>query len=828
MATNDRKINIYQARLFSLTGLKERFLDLLVDDLAAVAQAAFFGITGTLHAENLIGLDNSGGGSTFSVDITGAQKVLTGEGKTVDLSQITGVGITESIPFENTGAVTYYVGVKFAEVEWGVENNPQRSDPEYPSLKQTYGEVDNPDSVADNTTYIRLVINGITESGVDHSGRTVRVWLVDPVSPNEAVAFFEGTSAYSSPNNYVDIPYSGADGPLGQDTGVDPPSTTASDYKVFIEGVTWKKNTDLRNDSDYAFIGLITGGTPPTFDTDDQVPVLRVTLDTAYDSTLGGGRGRVIEADAGAVEVNTATTTGDKLRAQLRLERTGNTGNMQFHLQMLMGDEKAIPIAALEPLRDGVALLEEEDVTCSGTVINFTRGPVDLYDLSLRVNPALHLVYLKDTDPGDGAEDGLYLISSIPSLNGMVLRDMDGAVVAFTATTAKCTVLHPACVFSNALPNPLVGTGVLDYWTGFLLTLRDGQENNKYMRVLPEGGGQVLIYDGGASSPAAITDTRPRELIRIDPNVIGTDLEWPMKIRRSVIIRGGEVGSLPQESDYDRDGLRIWDADGDALARDPAFPFCVDYGFPEDVPTFHTWPMAGIEQNGAPIRGHHFRDDFMYHNSKWNSGANAPQHYVAIGTGSGDVVAKTGAAGQKYGTGCVELETGALTGESAILYGPQCCNMDTDFDFRWCFRARLRFDESSLQDFTLVQIGLLGGANAIYFERSGTGYWHLKANGTDVSLTVNQPQSKYQWLSLVIFQSIVFWAIAIKDNSATNYGSGAVAIPSLSGVADVLQPTALIQTTENAAHKMQLGYWEWWDREALYGRFGTSYNLNHP
>jgi hypothetical protein len=826
MATNDKKINIYQGRLFSLTGMKEQFLDLLWDELGAVAEAAFFGKTGTLHATDIIELNNSGGGSTFTVDLTGGATKVFADGHTIDLSLITGTGITEDIPCENSVGVDYYVGVKYAEVEYGVENNPRRGDPEYPSLKQTYGELDNPDSVADNATYIRLVINAITESGVDHSGRTVRVWLVDPVSPNEAVAFFEGTSAYSAPNNYVDIPYSGADGPLGQDTGVDPPSTTATDYKVFIEGVTWKRNTDLRNNPDYAFLGIITGGTPPTFDMSDQEPILRITLDTAYDSTIGGGAGRIIEVDSGAVEMNTPGSSGDTHRAQLRLNRLGGgSSNMDFMLEIIQPDSDTIPLAVVAAMSDlGSGFLQEEEpVTLAASTVTLTRGGVNLTWGDIRLNNKLHLIWLHDLD--DATDEGLYAIQAF-GVNTIGVYDLDGSFPAFTATIGKATILHPRLVISGPGVFPL--SPMLDWWEGSILTLSDGEHTPAPLRILPETrNGKIIVYD---ASLQGVTYYDPREMLEVDPDAVGKDDEYPFKIRRSVVLNAGTIGAPPEEPDYRRDGLRIYNAAGSAIERDPRFALAVDYGEPEEVPTTPgaSWPMSGIDVDGGFHRGHHFRDDFMYHPAKWNLTANAPPPYFATALGGSSVVAVDGSTHRKYGHGCCELEATGAPNDEVVLYAPQCMNLDVDYDFRWVFRARIRLDDGSDLLNSRVQIGLGGGANFYFFERSGANIWNMVTSGpTYTVLPVSQPVGLYQWLSIMVFDGSVIWSIATKGFPSVNTGSGLVATGALSGTLDILYPFCVIRTLDGSVQQLQLDYWEWWDRETIYARFGNSYNLQH-
>lgn len=490
MATNDKKINLYHRRLLSLTSIKDNFLDYLVDSIRSLAQSMFIFSSGILDGD-AIGINNSGGGNTFTLDLTNASKVLVANGEVIDLSQITGVGITESIPFENTASATYYIGIKHQEVPFGIEANASTGDPEYPSWKQTYGEKDYPDSVSDNTTYIRLIINSITESGVDHSGRTVRVWLVDPVSLVEGTAYYEGTVVYDAPNNYVDIPYSGASGPLGQDTSVDPPSTTNTDYEVFIEGATWKKNTDLSADSNYAYLGEGTGGTPPTFDPTVQDLLFTNSLDTSYDGPTGSGSGRRIIVDSGAIELVSSYMINDAHGAQLRLTRHGASKNCEMHLEVIGSkDQEGSFLVTLDPVKDPAdTTLQDSDAVTLNAIdgrMDFTRGGVNLQDASLRIDNRLHVVLLEGTT----SNDGLYIIDSFTASYILVGTRFGGYAPDSSweeGATGTATILVPRFIAGQRHPVGSSGTPLdqLEYWRGCLLVATDGKQETLPVRHIP-------------------------------------------------------------------------------------------------------------------------------------------------------------------------------------------------------------------------------------------------------------------------------------------------------------------------------------------------------
>lgn len=499
MPTNDRKINIYHSRLLDRTGIKTRLLDFLSSRVSEVAAAIFQGTSGVLDSDE-IELNNDHGGSTFDLDLTNAHNVIVGTGQIINLSLLTGAGITHTIPFQNSAGIAYYIGIKYQEVEDGIELNPRRGTPEYPALKQTFGEKNAPTSVTDHATYIRLVVDSITENGVTHAGRVCKIWLVVPKSGVESIAYYSGVVAYDAGtgNNYVDIPYTAPDGPLGQDVSAGPPSTTASDYVVFIEGATWKRNTDLRLDSSYAFIGIATGGAPPAFSVSDQIPIFINTLDRAYDGATGHGSGRLVQLDHGAIEAISSGAITDEHQAQLRLNRYGNTEYFQLSLECLTGNKSSVPLAILCPISSGANLHANESADIAGAnTINFTRVGVNLNAAGVRINRHMHVVWV-DNSP---ANDGLWLIESSGAASLTVFDPKTGAAPAVWTAAAGVNVriLTPRLILGNSEVVPPAAGISADYWNGILMTLTDGNERAiSPLRIMADGAGAsdaVMFYD---------------------------------------------------------------------------------------------------------------------------------------------------------------------------------------------------------------------------------------------------------------------------------------------------------------------------------------------
>lgn len=292
---------------------KERIQDQLISYLLAAQNETFAGLlqgnSGTLDSD-VIGLAGDGT-DRFRLDMSNADKVVVGSGQVLTLVS-SSAGVTSQIYFENTSAKVYHIGLSYAQVEATVGLN-RKQVPEYQSYEDQIGRVGNPDTSpapADTAgVKLRLYIDDLTRSGETYAGRKARVWLTVPLSADANTAFYEATVGFDGTNNYIDIPYSGSNGPLGQDTSVNPPSTTPSDYKVWVKGPR-VDSTNFSSDTAYAYLGTVTGagaGVAPTvFSTTNQLPIFLFSLDRAYDGA-GSGSGRVMHIDSGAMELRQYT-----------------------------------------------------------------------------------------------------------------------------------------------------------------------------------------------------------------------------------------------------------------------------------------------------------------------------------------------------------------------------------------------------------------------------------------------------------------------------------------------------------------------------------------
>lgn len=295
MSTGDKRVSFFVDRLLSRNDFEANFMNYLDqqtrDSFAALLQSR----SGTLDADKItLAAD---GNDQFQLDVSLADEVVVDTGEILTILAAV-VGESRNIFFQNTVAITYYVALRYGQISADVDVNPRKANPEYKTLQDVVGEVGIPDSFVDNPgVNLKVIIDTVTEATVSNAGRKARIYLATPVSSDPAVAFFDTTTLWDGTNNYIDLPYSGANGPLGQDTSSDPPSTTAIDYTVWIKGPTVSRLTDLSLNSTYAFVGTIIGvglGSPPAvFDETAQVAVFLFSLDAAYQGA-GSGSGNII------------------------------------------------------------------------------------------------------------------------------------------------------------------------------------------------------------------------------------------------------------------------------------------------------------------------------------------------------------------------------------------------------------------------------------------------------------------------------------------------------------------------------------------------------
>lgn len=334
MATGDKRVEMFINMLLSKTAMYDWFLSYLNTKQDDIVSGLFSGLSGTLDTQ-AIGLA-ADGNDMFKFDLTNASKVVVSGGQIIDLLQQDLDSYTKKIQFQNTAATDYEIYVKYALVPEEIDLD-RKGIPNYIAYMDTFGEYSFPDSVTDTPgVQIKIVIDTLTEAAVSNAGRKCRAMMLIPLSASKTVAFYEATVQWDGANNYIVIPYAGANGPLGQDTGSGPPSTTAADYRVWVYGPTVKRLVSLKANKAYAYIGDVTGGgagAPPAgTDVSTQYLLWFLTLDKAYDG-IGSGGGRVIDVDSGPVELQ--MYTGSVLRpdldsAQLYKDMAGiTTGKME-------------------------------------------------------------------------------------------------------------------------------------------------------------------------------------------------------------------------------------------------------------------------------------------------------------------------------------------------------------------------------------------------------------------------------------------------------------------------------------------------------------------
>lgn len=817
MATGDRFINMFTNRLLGLTDLRERFLEYLSNKVDATVSAFFLGSQGTLDNE-YIGLA-ADGNDRFKLDLSLANKVGVQGGQFIDIPDETDV--SKSIKFENANGVVYYVGLRYAEVEFDeAQVNPKYGNPEYPSFLDTCGEVGAPNLIT-NTAGVKIAIriDSITESGVDHSGRTVKVWLTTPVSGVPSVAFYEGTSYYSGGHNYVDIPYSGGDGPLGQDTsGGVPPSTTPGDYRVWIKGVTWRRNTDLSTNADYWFAGTVTGagaGNPPvTFDIGGQARLFLITLDRAYDGPPPyPGFGRSIILDAGAIEVNTGDgLTNDDSQAQFRLDRLKSVEWAQFMLTATVGDVSSIPIAFLQAVQYQTEF--DHDEACNQTGSNrlqFTRAGCVPNTPSLRIRKELHLVYLTS-----GPEQGLYIIDAVGA-DYIDVRTLEGNTPAtWTAGSRTAYVFRPLFV-AGCGGYPFKTISGVDEWMGSaLFHCVDDYGTSLPIKILPEDGDGNFLEVRDNQNPTELAAQWMNEQI-------------PSSIRVPVLQIGGNLdgGGWPVEAGTRLIGHPGGEADICAvnLKSQTLFQDLQDQPYHRAIGVHNSYSeeQARWDMWGRLARTSIFEDDLNYFST--------PAHRYQFTGSGGRYWSGNDPLTVKSNGGTVYQYTGSLFGDYRLMQGPACLYLfhsddtaQTD-DRVIYFAARFRIHTWNTELSFRLGLANQAGAELTLSYDAGATPDQFKIHAWDgVTHNYSLGSGTPPVGELVNDEGWVFVEMRFHISAGGSVGTGllgittdnyidAINIPNPSGAVwrGLFSPYIYFATTEAALKRVELDYWGIWD-----------------
>lgn len=257
MTTAAEFTNFVLKRVLTSEDFKERLLEFLRADIAAVTQAVYdsdgtFGPTAAT-------IDPIGGG----VDLMDFEQSPDSDFKGTDgLGNLLSLGVTGSedagagqiktgVQFENTAALSYWWSLQEATRAKGVQINPRTGLPEYATLQSAIGVSADPDSVVDNGGSVTLVIDSACESGHSHANRLALVYLKVPSKGaiTEAIAIEQVQVTWNGVNNRITTTAT-----LGQTTV----STTASDYTVVLLGPTVRK-FDTSAISGHWFLGVVLG-----------------------------------------------------------------------------------------------------------------------------------------------------------------------------------------------------------------------------------------------------------------------------------------------------------------------------------------------------------------------------------------------------------------------------------------------------------------------------------------------------------------------------------------------------------------------------------------
>lgn len=247
MKTGDQALLLHNKQALGLAEFRDFFFSLLEQWTGDVAQA-MWDEDGWYSADSPA-LSSSGEGL---VTVEAGKSGTDGVGNLIETGQTESYDI--DVPFPNANAVVYDVGLVEAKhpVADGLKTHDETGVPAWDYEKAVVGRLAEPTSVVDNgDDTMTIDITSLLESGHDHTGRTVFVWMKSPASSVPSVAFQSLTSAYNVPGtyNYVICP----------DLGQTVISTTASDYQVLVVGPWITSVTDLTVEPGVLFCGKITG-----------------------------------------------------------------------------------------------------------------------------------------------------------------------------------------------------------------------------------------------------------------------------------------------------------------------------------------------------------------------------------------------------------------------------------------------------------------------------------------------------------------------------------------------------------------------------------------
>jgi len=320
MATGDKLVNIINKRILGAQSFKDNLIDFLRGDVHHVLDKVYR-TSGTFEQLTLA----SGGADAFTIGGYTADFVSAMDGDGYFLRPTDASSYITAVPFENAVGNDYHVAIRQADIPDGLFVNPRDGVPMFDTMKEVIGWSGTPNSVQDNGDgTLTFVVNSVTESGVSHADRKIKVWKNTPGidAQTEALAVEECDVVWDASNNKITTVAN-----FGQGSN---PSTTAADYTVVLMGPRVSRSVDLKNLDPWCFIGVITGNgpgiAPVGFDLTEQktidIPLSDLSDIVRYEGASGTDR----------LKIDVTVYGGDESEDQIRVTQPGAAEPIVFRV----------------------------------------------------------------------------------------------------------------------------------------------------------------------------------------------------------------------------------------------------------------------------------------------------------------------------------------------------------------------------------------------------------------------------------------------------------------------------------------------------------------
>ena len=457
MPTGDKAVNPALKRYLSQNRISTNLLTYL-QNLTYDVAARIFPAAGLFTYP--VTITPNGAGSTFTL----TPDPIEGIDNAGHVIECAGAARLVNIPFENTLADIYWIGLHYINVPDGVYSNPRTGFPEYDLNMEEVGELDSPDTVTDNLDgTITFVVDSVLQHNVDFTGHVIRMYLLNPMSADLGVAFEDCVVVYDVGTGENRVTTVDA---FGQTTI----SVVAGDYQAAHFGPSIYKSVADPWGDDYIKIGYIAGGPAATATTTGIQLDLSGggghSLQAAYDGGAGSGSGRTVTADDGAVHIqnqHTVLMEHDIFQACMRIRKDGETAQPAntydpedletgIDVPMRMNNYGAIVfrVNLCDMTANDYLRCEEHIHTMGGADIDGQRAGRNwtLPALEGNILPGIDIVEIKNSAAGN---DGIYGISVVAAAT-LTLVNLDGTAVVLAAEIG-----NPSLAMSVYRPVVVIG-----------------------------------------------------------------------------------------------------------------------------------------------------------------------------------------------------------------------------------------------------------------------------------------------------------------------------------------------------------------------------------